>query len=523
MKMHPGLLALARGELVALKGDELWCVLEEVKRHRVIHLLREALEGGRLLLTIDEAAMVRAWLAAHELWTSAYVRKYVETAQATVRILAAAGCEVLVVKGWWSMVALHQRPTDRFASDVDLVVSPAWRSRIGDISAVLGESVAAARGGPVGARLYENWLFRRSDTDIDLHRNVLTFEASRGRFAETIWEEYTQMGGAVWAGGRVPSPELGLAQLAVNYCRDRYQWLYQMDDVARAARQVDLDWSRFDELVRLAGVERIVAASLAAVAEVFSIDLPAGAARRSKLMTPWTGCGVVLGAATPSVKDMSRSQILSLLASDSVFHAARGLWSMYVPRSEELVYQLKVRGIAERSSYWSGYLALTFFRIRRYADERRSRGGRVGGSSQRRQPVAGGDDGLAVGSLPLYIVVEASTRTCRQMVGAVGWSVVVRCLLKATSLRTTLAVLDRIPVRRASGVVAIPTERTFARAGACLGRQIARSQYLRRRGARSTLVIGVRPPEETAEIDAHAWLDRLDEPPPYAVLHRIER
>ena len=113
-----------------------------------------------------------------------------------------------------------------------------------------------------------------------------------------------------------------------------------------------------------------------------------------------------------------------------------------------------------------------------------------------------------------------------ERVEALAWSLVTRLLLRFLSLRCTVAVLDRMSAGRPQAHIAIPPEQTFSRAGRCLGRQIARSQYLRRRGGRSTIVIGVRGDgltEMGRRLDAHAWLDRLDEAPGYRSLHRIER
>lgn len=505
MPIDVHLLALARGDVIEPTESTTLLLLDQALEHRVLHLVRDALDGHRLLLGPRDLGRVRTFLVAHEMRNSARCQSYSAAAQAVVGSLGSIGCEVLAVKGWWSMHVLHANPVDRFTSDVDLVISPAWRGTPRDLAGALGPSYGASIGAPPNFGFFSNRMFSCSGLDVDLHRSVLTFEAASSRHAEAIWRDYSRPGGVTWAGARVPGPELGLAQLAVNYCRDRYQWLYQMDDVRRAMAQEDLDWSRFWELARMAGIERIVTASLAVVAETLAVDLPAGTPRPSVLMRPWTRPGVLLRPSEPTARDVFKEQALTILSSDSPLQAARRLWERYVPDREELPYQLALRGLAGGPGYLPGCLSLARFRVGRL------RAGRLR---------VRGVDRAAAPAQPA--VVEVSSPAVSQRLGAVGWSLVVRYLLRATSLRVTLAVLDRVPARRPVPVVAIPVERTFARAGACLGRQIARSQYLRRRGVRSTLVIGVRPPG-AATIDAHAWLDRLDEQPPYAVLHRIER
>ncbi|MGI8644322.1 MAG: lasso peptide biosynthesis B2 protein [Thermomicrobiales bacterium] len=92
---------------------------------------------------------------------------------------------------------------------------------------------------------------------------------------------------------------------------------------------------------------------------------------------------------------------------------------------------------------------------------------------------------------------------------ALGWSALVRVLLATLALERTLRVLNAIPRRkRRSATASMPPEAAFRLAGACLGRSLARGQYLRVRGYPSVLVIG-----GLGSVDAfhaHAWLDGDD-------------
>lgn len=104
-------------------------------------------------------------------------------------------------------------------------------------------------------------------------------------------------------------------------------------------------------------------------------------------------------------------------------------------------------------------------------------------------------------------------------------AVVARFCVRVLSWRRALAVFDRLPVRDGvGGEIVMPPERFFRGAGACLARTLARSQYLRRRGVPTTIVIGATGTTgKSFSLDAHAWLERFDDSPRHGVLQRIER
>lgn len=105
------------------------------------------------------------------------------------------------------------------------------------------------------------------------------------------------------------------------------------------------------------------------------------------------------------------------------------------------------------------------------------------------------------------------------------WSALARLLLKRVRTERVFHLLDRLPRRMApSGPPSLPPESTFRLAGACLGRSVARSQYLRTRGQPHSVVLGVRG--GLANFAAHAWLDPFDIdelPSDFVELWRVER
>jgi hypothetical protein len=107
-------------------------------------------------------------------------------------------------------------------------------------------------------------------------------------------------------------------------------------------------------------------------------------------------------------------------------------------------------------------------------------------------------------------------------VEAVAWAAAVRLLLAVLPVERVVRILDRCPQRLATGCVEPPTEPQVALAGACLGRTLARSQYLRTRRQPHAVVIGIRG--SIVDFAAHAWLEPFDRPPDdFIELRRITR
>jgi hypothetical protein len=104
-----------------------------------------------------------------------------------------------------------------------------------------------------------------------------------------------------------------------------------------------------------------------------------------------------------------------------------------------------------------------------------------------------------------------------------AWSLLVRVLLKTIALERSLLILNVLPRRRASSrPVDPPPEPQFALAGACLGKSLARSQFLRTRGQPHVVVVGVRG--GTGSFAAHAWLEGYDsEATDYVAIRKIIR
>ena len=121
--------------------------------------------------------------------------------------------------------------------------------------------------------------------------------------------------------------------------------------------------------------------------------------------------------------------------------------------------------------------------------------------------------------------VSESSRSARLLLSfeILAWSICVRMLLRTLSFDRVLRLLNRLPSRAAPGRrVELPQARMFSLAGACLGKSLARSQYLRRRGQPHTIAIGVRG--GTGSFAAHAWIEGFEaEVDDFVVIRRVAR
>jgi hypothetical protein len=106
----------------------------------------------------------------------------------------------------------------------------------------------------------------------------------------------------------------------------------------------------------------------------------------------------------------------------------------------------------------------------------------------------------------------------------IAWSLVMRICVKSMSLKRTMRMLDRLPIFAVGPApdTVFPSDNQVRLAGACLGRSLTRSQYLRSRHVAHVVVIGV-----AGSVDgfrAHAWVAPFEEAPDdFVELQRFER
>ncbi len=356
------LVAVGRGGAVRLPPTAEREFFALAVDHRVTALARRAIGCGDL--ECPDLSSLEVALAAHELRSSARLELLEAAAFRVVRRFIDRGCNVMVAKGWWASHVLHDRPWDRVFSDIDLVIPPDWAMRKVEIDDELGPSRAHGRSVRSPADSLRWWTYDLPGITVDVHRNPFTMEPAAAPEAGRIWREHAVAGDHRWGGALAPSLELGLAQLAVNYGKDRLRWLYQLDDIRRLMVNPDLNWPEFWKLVDLGGVRRPVTAVLAAVARTLEIDPPPGLGRSSPLMIPWVGEGRILSgriAAEPPLP----SAAYRTLAGAGLRPGLGAVLSVLLPNSEALAGHLEVKSLEAGSGYVRGLGALYRYCVKR--------------------------------------------------------------------------------------------------------------------------------------------------------------
>ena len=358
------LVAIGRGETVAMSSSSLDSLVELAIDHRVPALLRRAAIDGRI--GGCGISSLELSLAAHELRAIVRLERLEAAAVPVVGRLVDRGCNVMVAKGWWASHLLHERPSDRTFSDIDLIIPPGWAMRKAEIDDALGPSRAHDLSVRAPADSLAWWTYDLPGITVDVHRNPFTLEQAAVPEASWVWREHVVTNDHRWGAALAPTLELGLAQLAVNYGKDRLRWLYQLDDIRRLIVHPDLNWPRFWELVYRGGVGRPVTAVLTAVGRTLDVDLPPGIGRPSPLMFPWAGEHHILGKREPIARTFSIAAYRAL-AGGGLSPALRAASMLVLPGREALASSVEAKSLVVGSGYVRGLGALYWHYVKRLA------------------------------------------------------------------------------------------------------------------------------------------------------------
>lgn len=249
----------------AVDGDRF---LDHVRHHRAALWIDAggAADCGLPPATVDRLAQLqsREILRRHVLTT--------ETARLATSF-AAAGLEVLVLKGAALSALLHGGSMRRTARDVDLLVRP------GDEGAALDVLRGLGYGGHADA--------------VISHPNALELHHPRGMRAELHVrfddaEQLFPLHGArpfetsveVTLGGvPVRTPGLALAVVHAAYHGAKHMWrrYFWLCDIAAAMRLAEVDWAETFGLARRIGVERHLALAVMLAHDLLGAGMPPGA------------------------------------------------------------------------------------------------------------------------------------------------------------------------------------------------------------------------------------------------------
>ncbi len=251
--------------------------LDHVRHHRAALWIDAGLAAdcGLPRTAVDRLAQLqtREILRRHVLVT--------ETARLAAG-LAAAGIEVLVLKGAALSALLHGGSPRRMARDVDLLVRPEDQAAAVDALRGLGYGL---RADAVVAHPNAVELRHAGGRNAELH---VRFDDAEQLFPLRLARPFETSVEVSVGGVPVRTPGLALtivhaAHHGAKHLWRRYFWLC---DIAAAMRLAEVDWTETFGLARRIGVDRHLALALVLARDLLGPDMPPGAWRALEPLHP---------------------------------------------------------------------------------------------------------------------------------------------------------------------------------------------------------------------------------------------
>lgn len=279
---HPALIELAAGRPLPPVRD--WSgLVESAHEHRMIGLL------SSWVTTTEVAApgWVHDELTREGLSTWARHARMWKTLCRITERLDDAGIEVVTAKGVAAEARWYQRMGDRPCRDIDLVLAPHQRDRIGEVMGLLQPDhfLLTEVGSLVRAGLLQSVDLLVDEIEIDLHVDILKLGIpSRG--VEAVWRTVplTAPDGTTI---RVLDPEASLLVFLIHLNKDRFRSLLSFVDVHRILDQEEPDWDFIWGFVHREGLEVHTALTVKAVASILGFDPPSVPATRGTRALLW--------------------------------------------------------------------------------------------------------------------------------------------------------------------------------------------------------------------------------------------
>lgn len=277
VRPHPVLFDLAAGRPPrTVAPDAADHLLESAIDHRMTGLLWSAIAGGGIELPSEHERRVAARDAAVEL----HHRRLWDVMDAIHARLHALGIGVAYFKGVVAEARWYDRLAERPCRDLDLLLEPQARTRIGEVLEALQPAHPFREQLPplVRSGVLQSIDLIVDGLAVDVHLDLLKFEVPT-RQAERIWSRVTKV--ATPEGRSVPTidDEVSLIHFLLHANKDRFSRLIAYADVARVLRrgEGDLDWPFIDDFLRGEGLRVPVYSALGAITD--GLGLPPATAR----------------------------------------------------------------------------------------------------------------------------------------------------------------------------------------------------------------------------------------------------
>jgi len=267
VRPHPVLFDLAAGRPPrTVAPDAADHLLESAIDHRMTGLLWSAISGGGIDLPSEHERRVAARDAAVEL----HHRRLWDVMDAIHARLHALGIGVAFFKGVVAEARWYDRLAERPCRDLDLLLEPQARTRIGEVLEALQPAHPFREQLPplVRSGVLQSIDLIVDGLAVDVHLDLLKFEVPT-RQAERIWSRVTKV--ATPEGRSVPTidDEVSLIHFLLHANKDRFSRLIAYADVARVLRrgEGDLDWPFIDDFLRREGLRVPVYSALGAITD----------------------------------------------------------------------------------------------------------------------------------------------------------------------------------------------------------------------------------------------------------------
>ncbi|HKY48397.1 MAG TPA: nucleotidyltransferase family protein [Acidimicrobiia bacterium] len=269
MRPPKALIDLAAGR--SLNGNIAADIVRSAEEHRLGGLLKTAMDQG---LAVESDAAIELNRVDALGW--ARNRMLLDACNEIAGTAAQLGIDLFVIKGIANEARWYSRLGERPAWDIDLVLAPWHRNRVGDLLAALQprHSLLSDPAELQSARLQSIDLGFHS-LPVDLHLDPLKLEVAATRDAGILFENASSLLPATDQSVRVLGIEPSLVLAALHLNKDRFRYLLGYVDVVRILADSNLDLDRAVKIAEALGLGRSFRSTIAAAHVDLELSPPA--------------------------------------------------------------------------------------------------------------------------------------------------------------------------------------------------------------------------------------------------------
>ena len=268
---RPGrlLVELAAGRPVTGRIEE--PTVDIAIEHRVAGLLWTNVHSGE----IDAPESVRNRLEGLDLQAWARSRMLESALGQVFEVARDAGVRVALIKGLATATRWYDRPAERWAYDLDIVVHPRDLAGVDDLVARLypNHPLIGEIGPMVRGKHLQSVDLGVAGMPVDMHLDPLKLELVWSTGPGRYWDHMTEvsLGDGLTAIAFDNDVSLFLHLMHLN--KDHFRRLIGYADIVRGAAQSDLDWNAVIDFAEGEGVAEHVINTASAVEEELQVDL----------------------------------------------------------------------------------------------------------------------------------------------------------------------------------------------------------------------------------------------------------